>query len=315
MRNTKSKILAILLACGMMATYTACGSGNDDEDTAENATVAADEDTADADDAAQNGNNDAAADDEVDLEAMLKQDLVIEDYDVSLDAENSAVPVNRGAAQDADQEVMIVVTNAAGEAETDSDGTTMTEVVTKSELNGEIPTVVTNAAGEAETNSDGSIVTEIVTYDNSYTSSISGKQLYWMDMSEYEDFVFNGDFIDVVFRVKDDTPDGDYTIGIGTCDFANYDAIDLGYSSANATVAVGDAELPENAVVEGDGPILLSAENVAADPGDEFVVRFQINENPGVVAFIFRFTYDQNAFEYVGLTVGEDCEDYITLAN
>ena len=50
------------------------------------------------------------------------------------------------------------------------------------------------------------------------------------------------------------------------------------------------------------------------NPGDEVTVRFDMSDNPGIVALIFRFKYDANALEVVNASVGSDCKDYIKMA-
>ena len=48
--------------------------------------------------------------------------------------------------------------------------------------------------------------------------------------------------------------------------------------------------------------------------GDEVTVRFDMSDNPGIVAMIFRFKYDAGALEVVNASVGSDCSDYIQMA-
>ncbi len=172
--------------------------------------------------------------------------------------------------------------------------------------------VSTNSSDSSSSSSDSD--SSDAEDDGTYTPSIAGKLLYWLDMSQKEDYVFNGDFIDVTFRVKDDAPDGNYTIGIGECDFANYDAETVTYTTVDGDIAVGSAEKLETGTPSGDGTIQIVCETTEAQQGDEVTVRFDMSNNPGIVALIFRFTYDQNALEFVSYDVGEDCADFIDLA-
>ncbi len=297
MKFKKTKLLALLLVCAMgLATTTACGKDTDEAESDGSSSVA------DADDSTNsngdNSNNDNGGDGEASDEDLLRQNLTISDYDVSED-ESANVPVNEGVAysssSDDEDVTYVTVTDTNGNPITDDDGNVVTQAVTNN-----------NSSSNSSSSSDTDA-------EDEYTPSIAGKLLYWLDMSKYEDYVFNGDFIDVTFRVKDSAPDGNYTIGIGTCDFANYDAVDLEYDTANGDIAVGSATQAEAVEATGNGIIKLSTSTESAQQGDEVTVHFYINDNPGVVGFIFRFTYDQNALEFVDVAVGEDCADCIEL--
>jgi hypothetical protein len=137
-------------------------------------------------------------------------------------------------------------------------------------------------------------------------------QGYWMDMSLGEDYVFNGDFIDITFRVKDDAPDGNYEVSGGSCDFANYAAKSVKADFIPACITVGDAT-PESTGSAQSGTFTISGDSVQAKQGDEVTVRFSISDNPGLVALIFQARFDSNALEYVSAVVGDDCSDIISL--
>lgn len=57
-----------------------------------------------------------------------------------------------------------------------------------------------------------------------------------------------------------------------------------------------------------DGSPEIMAENVSGKPGDTVTVRFQMKNNPGIVACVFRFGFDSDALEYVGGGEGADFE-------
>ena len=354
MKSIRTRVIALLTVCTIGVACSACGqSSSDESSSAENSTsnensyvIVTDENGETATD--ENGdvvteivtNNDSAEDDDNDddanddneetlspeeIEAMQIQDMTIYSYEVD-ESSGSNAPINEGVSQnsssdDSDTEdssssedSYVIVTDESGEPTTDESGTVVTEVVSSGNSSSEDSyVIVTDENGEEATDEDGTVVTEVVTSDSSYTSSIVGKLVYWLNMSS-GDQVFNGDFITVTFKVKEDIPDGNYAIGIDTCDFANYDAETITYSSTDGYVTVGDAETP-SVETNGDGTIQLACVSTTASQGDEITVHFTMENNPGIVALIFRFTYDQNALEYISFDVGEDCADYIDLAS
>lgn len=293
MKSIRARLFAFLLVGAIGVTCTACGRNSEESSGADNSASDSAMDSNANNVENSEGNSDSNANEETLGNEMIKQDMTISDYDVD-DAESN-VPVNQGVTQSSGnseesnaEESYVVVTDDSGQTVTDDDGNVVTEVAT---------------SGDDSSASEGT-----------YTPDIAGKLLYWLDMSQRKDYVFNGDFVDVTFRVKDDAPDGNYTIGIGECDFANYDAETVTYTSVDGDIAVGNAQKQETGTPSDDGTIKLVCESTEAEQGEEVTVRFMISDNPGVVGLIFRFTFDQNALEFVSYDVGEDCADYISLA-
>ncbi|MBQ6035054.1 MAG: hypothetical protein IJL33_06120, partial [Ruminococcus sp.] len=75
---------------------------------------------------------------------------------------------------------------------------------------------VTQANGEKVTDANGAVVTEIVTKtteaSGEYTSKTDSRYCMWLDISKDSDYVFNGDFIEVVFKLTDNIPTKDYPV-------------------------------------------------------------------------------------------------------
>ncbi|HEZ7988548.1 MAG TPA: hypothetical protein RWN64_05670, partial [Ruminococcus sp.] len=92
----------------------------------------------------------------------------------------------------------------------DDNGKVVTEVVTTPSSNG------------------GAVVDPNQNAASSYTDKLDTFQAYWMDMTKSHDIVFNGDMINVTFKVKENTPDGNYVIHLSdsqyNSEFANWDA-------------------------------------------------------------------------------------------
>lgn len=186
------------------------------------------------------------------------------------------------------------VTDDSGNKVVDDNGKVVTEVVTTPSSNG------------------GAVVDPNQNAASSYTEKLDTFQAYWMDMTKSQDIVFNGDMINVTFKVKETTPDGNYVIHLSdsqyNSEFANWDAKTLVPSVTNGCITVGDAT-PEAQTATNASDFVLTADSVTAKQGDEVTVSFRIADNPGMVAFVLRFQYDCNALEIVSAEVGDDCAD------
>lgn len=303
MKSRNLKITALLLAC--LLGMTAVGCKEDATSTAENSS---------------SSNADTPAVETLPVETDEKGEAVT-------DANGEAV-----LASDATDFMIKEIEFSWGEKDESSDNTTQdpTESPEQSE-NSEQPAapattsyvVVTDDAGAQVTEADGQVVTEVVTQaatENNgnvaatteaatnapYTPGNDTFQAYWLDMAKYKDIVFNGDFIEITFKVKENTPDGNYPVRIQNCEFANWDAQALVPSVTNGCVTVGSAT-PEVQTATNGSDFNLYADAVTANAGDEITMVFHIEENPGMVAFVFRFQYDSNALEIVDASVGDDC--------
>ena len=210
---------------------------------------------------------------------------------------NSATPANgnasNGGGNNASNGNSEVVTSYAAVTD-DSGNKVVTEVVTTPSSNG------------------GAVVDPNQNAASSYTEKLDTFQAYWMDMTKSQDIVFNGDMINVTFKVKETTPDGNYVIHLSdsqyNSEFANWDAKTLVPSVTNGCITVGDAT-PEAQTATNASDFVLTADSVTAKQGDEVTVSFRIADNPGMVAFVLRFQYDCNALEIVSAEVGDDCAD------
>ncbi len=178
---------------------------------------------------------------------------------------------------------MVPVTDASGEKMTDADGQEVTEAVTVTE-------VVTVEPTEPE---------------EEYVSKTKKKYLYWMDISKNADFKFEGQFIKLKFKIKDDAPERDYPVTINP-DFAADSGVSLNNQvrTLNGTIRVGgDIEEQD---ISSLGGIKLYADNVSAKPGESVECYLNIKDNPGMVAAIIWVSYDSNAMDFTGFEpVGE----------
>lgn len=283
MKSLHSRMIACLLICAVGVTCGACGNSTKKEESS------------------------LTPEEASSLYSDMKQDMKFTILDNSTGSAMSATDATESgdASSNGGQTATsyVVVTDAAGEPVTDANGETVTEavVVEGGSNGGNSSSGNTSNGGNSSTNGG-----------SSYTPSMKTFQGYWMDMSLGEDYVFNGDFIDITFRVKDDAPDGNYEVSGGSCDFANYAAKSVKADFIPACITVGDAT-PESTGSAQSGTFTISGDSVQAKQGDEVTVRFSISDNPGLVALIFQARFDSNALEYVSAVVGDDCSDIISL--
>ena len=187
---------------------------------------------------------------------------------------------------------------SSGNEVKDEKGNVVTEVVKGNSKNNESSTAGSNGSGASG--------------GDSYQANIKTFQAYWLDMSSGKNVVCNGDFLDVTFKIKDDAPDGNYALTAGANDFANWDAQSVPVSFVDGDIAVGSASEKTAGSAE-NGTFTIAAGTAKGNPGDEVTVRFDMSDNPGIVALIFRFKYDANALEVVNAEVGADCSNDIQM--
>ena len=297
MKSTRARWIACLLACAIGVSLTACGKSQDGSSKEKN------NDSSSA--AAGDSSNEKAEDSlsSEDLAKMQKQDMT---FEYALDGDdnsegNSDVPVNKGVTSQnngsSGEDSYVVVTDDSGQPVKDDSGNVVTEVVKGGN----------SSKNESSTSggntSDGS----------SYQSNIKTFQAYWLDMSNGEDVVCNGDLLDFTFKITDDAPDGNYAITSGANDFANWDAESVPVAFVDGDIAVGSASEKSAGSAE-SGTFTIAAGTAKGKQGDEVTVRFDMSDNPGIVAMIFLFKYDAGALEVVNASVGSDCSDYIQMA-
>ena len=314
MKNNKRKfmILSIIAALALSSTV-GCGDGKKKDSSSDNSTTST----------------------TVDPEKFIKQpvqfyfptDSLEENATKSaLEAEDPTAP-NDGSDTETDPE--------------DTDNNNSSEPATKyinvTEANGQPATIfvdATEANGEKVTNSNGETVTQSVqattavvdensnnnnnnNVDSSnYVPYMQESWAQWMDISKDEDYIFNGEFIEVTFKVKDNTPDGVYDVQITNPDFANY--YKGGTEVIPDTVVDGKVYVnkdlePQREFTDSDG-FAVYGDHVAVKQGDEVKFLFYMNNNPGLVAMSFIFEYDRNAMDIVSCkTAGEFAEIADTL--
>jgi hypothetical protein len=162
---------------------------------------------------------------------------------------------------------------------------------------------VTEANGEKATDANGAVVTQVVTKpteaSSDYKSKTDSRYCMWIDISKDSDYVFNGDFIEVVFKLKDNIPNKDYPVRFNP-DFSTIsgksispDSVIQGNIRVGGTIDDQDVSSETGFVAYGD--------NVSAKAGDEVTYHINLKNNPGLAAMLVWVYYDSNAMEVEGI--------------
>lgn len=294
MKSNKKRFLILsIVATLALTSMSGCGYGKEDSNESDSSSgdsttisdedalkqpitfyYSTDEDEDDEDDALDDEDPTASSDDDSDESSS----------DSSSDSKTEYVTVTEADGTPAT--TYVEVTDSSGETVTDSDGETVTESV-------EVTSVVSGSS-RTVSNTTSSDSTE-------YTANMDEAWAMWIDISKDEDYVFNGAFIEVTFKIKDTTPDGVYDVVITDPDFAN---LDNGGSTVvpdmviDGKVYVSEDLEAQREVTDDDG-FAVYADNVSAVQGDEVTLTFNLSNNPGLVAMMFKFEYDKNAMTIV----------------
>ena len=162
---------------------------------------------------------------------------------------------------------------------------------------------VTEANGEKATDANGAVVTQVVTKpteaSSDYKSKTDSRYCMWIDISKDSDYVFNGDFIEVVFKLKDNIPNKDYPVRFNP-DFSTI----AGKSISPDSVIQGNIRVGGNIDdqdVSSETGFVAYGDNVSAKAGDEVTYHINLKNNPGLAAMLVWVYYDSNAMEVEGI--------------
>ena len=198
---------------------------------------------------------------------------------------------------------------------TDAEGQPVTEVV-----------IVTDEAGEPATNAAGETVTETVKVTTvvkktekvtqttttapaaKYEPKQDGRYAMWLDISKDENFYFEGDFLHIVFKVKENIPDGDYKFRISP-DLSDVAGVAVHPSKViDGTIRVNNGSI-DPVDVSGETGMVFYGDNIACKQGDTIDYYMNIKNNTGLVAFVIWFYFDSNALEFVSAEASGEYEE------
>ena len=282
MRNIRKRLIAIaVLACVVLSSAVGCsnnsvGKGNSATKTQVSGKEEPSEESSDT-------SNDSSI-----TEAAAPEKIENEEGNFV------ATPFTVGSASDGNA-LGLVDANATANSSDSSDSQAAT---TKIET-----VVVTDAQGSEVTDAKGTKVTETVVVtspatspasDGDYKSDFEGMYAMWLDISSGENYVFNGQYIKITFKIKDGIPDKDYAVRINP-DFSSNEGKSIHPDKVvQGTIRVGSGDI-EPANVDGESGFILYGDNVACKQGDTIDYYINLKDNPGLVATLLWFYYDKNA--------------------
>ena len=205
------------------------------------------------------------------------------------------------------------VTDAAGQQVTDAAGQSVTEatVVGTREVDAAAAQPNTTAApAPAQTDAPAPAATDAPAA--SYTPAYDTCKAYWLDMTQYGDYMFNGEFLVIKFQVNQDIPDGSYPVTIAATDIASWDLVKFTPVTIDGEVAVNTT-----AKAQADAPadeFSLKLNSVSCKQGDTVTVVMDLQNNPGFCGFVIDIQYDANAMSIVEASGGKDFNSAIKLA-
>lgn len=117
----------------------------------------------------------------------------------------------------------------------------------------------------------------------------------WLDVSEERDFVFNGKFVLVTMKIKEDAPDGVYPIVLDT-DLSDIEANQIfPDAKVSGSICINSKAEPFDGNSTND--FVFYGDSVSCKPGDTVEFNINIANNPGLAAFRVSICYDSNAIE------------------
>ena len=198
---------------------------------------------------------------------------------------------------------VVTVTDDKGAVVTDAKGETVTSVayVTTIVRNKSAKTEGTQAANATTEAAAGTqaVVTDPIKTGSDYQSKTQSKYAMWLDISKDENFYFEGDFITVEFKVKEDIPDGDYKIRISPdlSDIAGKTISPGKVTDGLIRVNNGQADAIDASSETADN--FYYGDQIACKQGDTVEFKINVKNNTGLAAFFMWFYYDSNALEVV----------------
>ena len=140
-----------------------------------------------------------------------------------------------------------------------------------------------------------------------YVSKTDSRYCLWIDISKDQNYVFNGDFIDVYFKLKKDIPEKDYAVRF-TTDFSSIEGASITPDKiVQGNIRVGGSIDAQD--VSSEKGFVAYGENVSAKAGDEVCYRISLKNNPGLAAILVWVYYDSNAMEVEDVVPGGEFAD------
>jgi hypothetical protein len=219
------------------------------------------------------------------------EDLAITDANAPSDATTAASAGNDSKATTA----AATVTDASGKKVT----------ATSSSQKGNDSYVAT--AGNGGNNNTDS-TTAANSSDGDYKSNTDSMYCLWIDISKDENYVFNGQFLKITFKIKEGIPSKDYAVRFNP-DFSSIAGASVHPDKVSqGTIRVGSGSIEANDVSSENG-FVAYGDNIACKQGDTVDYYINLKNNPGLAAILVWFYYDKNAMEVTGIRPAGEFED------
>jgi hypothetical protein len=202
------------------------------------------------------------------------------------------------------------VTDAAGQQVTDAAGQSVTEatVVGTREVDAAAAQPdATAAPAPAQTDAPAPAATDAPAA--SYTPAYDTCKAYWLDMTQYGDYMFNGEFLVIQFKVNQDIPDGSYPVKIAKTDIASWEEVRYYPEIIDGEIAVGQAKAAQDPM--SDKIFTLKVNSAEAKPGETVTMTIDLANNPGFCGFVIDIQYDANAMILVSAAGGKDYNESV----
>jgi len=205
------------------------------------------------------------------------------------------------------------VTEAGGEPVTDAKGEPVTEIA-------EVTAVVTKATGHTaevvtkptEANEKPAETQAQNQTENSYKSKQDARYAMWLDISKDKNFKFEGDFIKMKYKIKDDIPDGDYKIRIAP-DLSDIAGVAVNPGKViDGIIRVNNGSVESMDVSSESADLVFYVDNVEAKQGDTIECCINVKNNTGLAAFNIWMYFDSNAMEFIEAV---PCGEFEEIAN
>jgi hypothetical protein len=291
MKDITKKIIAVLsVVCVAASCLAGCGSKGKSSETSEEAPKQYPLEIGSAQDAnaitEDKNKPDLNAEDPTQASGSVEDTTEIQDV---TDAQGQPVTES------------VTVTDASGKTVTDAAGQPVTEMV-------KVTTIVKKSGGGTSGGTSGSNNTTTQSGDSSYTTQQDGRYAMWLDISKDENFFFEGDFLHVKFKIKDNTPDGDYKIKISP-DLSDVAGKAVYPSKVmEGTIRVNNGTI-QPADVSNETGMVFYGDNVACKQGDTIDYYINVKNNSGLVAFVIWFYFDSNAMDFISAEASGEFEE------
>ncbi len=295
--NYLKRTAALLLACSMMVPAFACGKSSEtskQESGSESSQAENNSKPEESNSKGESSNADSGSSDEPDAQELLGFD---EEHMVTdqKGGQNFVLNFNDNiAGQNGEDAANAIVTTLRGD-----DGKIY---VPKTDING---TTVTKDGGEIVTEAYTGTTLASAYAEPTYKPAFRNYLAMWLDISQRENYVFDGDLLEYEMEIAEDAPDGVYPIEFTLVDIGDYEGKGVGTVDTNAGFVCINMDEPKQEINLGSN-MTLTAETVSAKPGDTTKLKVKIDNNSGIVAFRLMIRYDSNVISIKKAGAGAD---------